>query len=107
MESITVGGNSYNLVPLPTCIAPSEVTLGMTDSIATVVSPYVPSQIQTQRWPGADWWDIQVMLPPLKDAFAADWEGFLGELQGMLNVFQIGDPRRVSPLGAAQGVPVA
>lgn len=106
MTSITIGSNTYNLVPLPTCPGPTEVVLGMSDAVATVASPYVPAQTQTQAWPGADGWDVQWTLPPLTDAQAADWEGFLAELQGKLNVFQLGDPRRLHPLGTGNGTPV-
>lgn len=107
MTSITLGGNTYNLIPLPACKGPSDISLGMSDGVAAVPSPFVPSQMQTQAWAGADAWDMQVTLPPLTNAQAADWEGFLAELRGQLNVFQIGDPRRKSPLGSAPGVPVA
>lgn len=106
MTTITINGVTYNLVALPTCIAPVEVELGMSDAIATTQSPYVPGQFQTQQWPGADLWDMTVTMPPLSDANAADWEGFLAELRGMLNVFQMGDPRRKHPLGPALGVPL-
>jgi hypothetical protein len=102
-STITLGSNSYTLIPLPTAPGIRDITLGMSDSVAVNQSPFVPSQVQTQQWPGADMWDVQVALPPLTDAQAADWEGFLAELRGMLNVFQIGDPRRVHPLGNMQG----
>ena len=106
MTTITIGSITYNLVALPHSIAPVEVEFGMTDAIAVVQSPYAPGQFQTQQWPGADLWDMTVTMPPLSDAIAADWEGFLAELRGMLNVFQMGDPRRKTPLGPALGVPV-
>ncbi len=105
MTTITLGSNTYNLVTLPTSSAPAQMELGMTDSVAVVQSPYVPSQMQTQQWPGADAWDATITLPPLTAAQAADWEGFLAELRGPLNVFQIGDPRRTHPLGVATGTP--
>jgi len=107
MTSITLGGNTYNLIPLPTCKGPSDISLGMSDGVAVVPSPFVPSQMQTQAWAGADAWDIQATLPPLTNTQAADWEGFLAELRGQLNVFQMGDPRRKGPLGSASGVPIA
>lgn len=106
MTTITINGVTYNLVGMPRSISPVEVEFGMTDAIATVQSPYVPGQFQLQQWPGADLWDMTVTMPPLSDAIAADWEGFLAELRGMLNVFQMGDPRRKVPLGPALGVPV-
>jgi hypothetical protein len=107
MTSITLGTNTYGLVLLPTCVAPSDIAIGMSDAVAVISSPYAPAQVQTQAWPGADAWDLQITLPPLSNANAADWEGFLAELRGALNVFQAGDPRRTKPLGVARGVPVA
>lgn len=107
MSTITLGGNTYTLVPFPVAPGLSDIAIGMNDAIAVVASPYVPSQVQTQQWPGADAWDLELTVPPLSNAHAADWEGFLAALQGALNVFQAGDPRRQHPLGAARGVPVA
>ncbi|MDE2099251.1 MAG: hypothetical protein KGL39_18500 [Patescibacteria group bacterium] len=105
MTTITINGVTYNLVALPTSIAPVELTFGMTDAVAMVPSPYVPGQFQTQAWPGADMWDMTVTMPPLSDALAAEWEGFLAELRGMQNCFQMGDPRRKTPLGRGLGTP--
>src|ERR1017187_737211 len=107
MLSIVVGANDYNLIPLPVAPGLSDIVLGMNDAVAMTVSPYVPSQLQTQAWPGADGWDATLTVPPLTDAQAADWEGFLSELRGMSNVFRVGDPRRPHPLGIAHGTPTA
>jgi hypothetical protein len=103
MQWITVGSNSYNLATLPTSPGAADMSLGMNDAVATVQSPYVPAQMQAQAWPGADAWDATVNMPPLTNDQAAEWEGFLASLRGMLNVFQIGDPRRQMPRGNAQG----
>lgn len=103
MQSITVGPNTYNLVTMPTSPGAADMALGMNDAIAIVQSPYVPAQMQAQAWPGADAWDAAVSMPPLTNDQAAEWEGFLAELRGQLNVFQIGDPRRQKPRGNAQG----
>ena len=105
MTTITINGKSYNLVTLPSSPAPSDVTLGMNDTVGEVIGAFDREQ-QEQLWPGGDWWDAQIGLPPMPRAQAADWEGFLADLQGKLNVFQIGDPRAATPLGSALGVPV-
>jgi hypothetical protein len=39
-------------------------------------------------------------------AVAAPWKAFAAELRGMQNVFQIGDPWGVTPLGVASGAPI-
>lgn len=103
MQSITIGPNTYSLASLPATPGAAEMALGMNDSIAIVQSPYVPAQLQAQAWPGADAWDATVTMPPLTNAQAAEWEGFLASLRGQLNVLQLGDPRRQVPLGNAQG----
>jgi hypothetical protein len=103
MQAITIGNNTYNLVTLPSSPGAAEMSLCMSDAIAVVQSPYVPAQMQAQAWPGADAWDGAVILPPLSNDQAAEWEGFLAELRGQLNVFQLGDPRRQQPRGNAQG----
>ncbi|HUN99232.1 MAG TPA: hypothetical protein VMU69_23750, partial [Bradyrhizobium sp.] len=106
LTSITLpNGKSYNLVSLPSSPSPSDITLGMNDTVGEVVGAFDREQ-QEQLWPGGDWWDAQITLPPMPRAQAADWEGFLADLQGKLNVFQIGDPRADIPLGTALGVPV-
>ena len=104
-SSITVGSNTYTLIPLPTYPGLSEISLTMNDSVAVVPSPYVPSQVQTQAWPGADAWSLEFTLPKMNVQTAAPWRGFMAELRGMQNVFQIGDPYATAPQGSAPGTP--
>jgi hypothetical protein len=106
MQTITIGGKSYNLCALPTTPGPAEIEVGMNDSAAVVTSPFTRVE-QVQRWPGADFWDATVTLPPLTRAQAWAWEGFLAELRGKGNIFQLSDPRAVAPLGTPKGAPVA
>jgi hypothetical protein len=106
MTTITIGSNSYNLCAIPSSVRFAEIELGMSDAVAQVESPFTLIQ-QVQPWPGADRWDATVTLPPLSRAQAWAWEGFLAELQGRANVFQLGDPRAVDgPLGGAAGTPL-
>lgn len=99
MQTITINGISYSLVTIPSSPGPAEVEFGMGDLISLQQSPYTLQQ-QTQQWPGADWWDAKISLPPMSAATAAAWEAFLAELRGPLNVFQLADPRHPAPLGA-------
>jgi hypothetical protein len=106
MTTITINGNDYTLVTMPSSLAASDVQVTMRDSVATVQSPYVPGQTQTQQWPGADTWSAQITLPPMPRAQAAMWKGFLAECRGEANVFQLGDPLAPGPLGTGQGIPL-
>jgi len=107
LTTITIGSNTYNLCAMPSSPGPAEIELGMSDSVAVVESPFTKVQ-QVQPWPGADFWDATVTLPPLSKAQAWAWEGFLAELRGRANVFQLGDPRAVGGLlGSGLGTPVA
>jgi hypothetical protein len=106
MQVITIGSATYNLCAMPSSPGPAEIELGMSDTVALVESPFTKVQ-QVQPWPGGDFWDATVTLPPLKRADAWAWEGFLAELQGRANVFQLGDPRAArGPMGSAKGTPV-
>lgn len=102
MFQVTIGSLSYNLVPFPLAPGIASGELGMSDTVAASESPYT-LQTQTQVFPGGDRWDMTLTPPVLTAAQAADWEGFLGELHGILNVFQAADPRRLSPLGSTNG----
>ena len=106
MATITLGGNTYNLIALPTNVGFSDITVTMEDSVAVVESPYVPSQAQTQIWPGADAWSFQATPPKMTQIDAAEWIAFLAALRGRSNVFQVCDPMRTKPCGVAKGAPV-
>jgi hypothetical protein len=100
-------GNVYTLIPLPAYPGLSQFSLTMIDSVAVVPSPYVPGQAQTQTWPGADAWAFNFTLPKMNRMNASNWKGFMAELRGMANVFQINpDPASSTPLGKALGAPV-
>jgi hypothetical protein len=106
MQQISVNGNTYNLVSMPSTPGPASIVLGYQDTVATVESPFT-KQTQVQTWPGADWWTMSITMPPMTRAQAWPWEAFLAELRGQQNVFQIGDPRALTPLGTVTGTPVA
>ena len=105
LTTITINGNSYNLVAMPSTPGPADIEIAMNDTVAVTTSPFT-RQEQTQTWPAGDFWDATITLPPMMRATAWPWEGFLAELRGRLNVFQCGDPRARQPLGMAGGTPL-
>src|SRR6185312_7556144 len=104
MTTITINGQSYNLVSLPATPGPAQIEIAMNDTVAVVASPFT-RQTQTQQWPGGDFWDATVTMPPMTAQAAAAWRGFLAELRGRANVFQLSDPSAY-PAQAGAGAPV-
>lgn len=107
MATITLGSNTYNLVTPPASPGFTDIQVSMMDAVAVVSSPFVPSQQQTQAWPGADAWSLKLSLPKMHRLHAAPWIGFLGGMRGMSNVVQLGDPLGAQPQGSPGGAPVA
>ena len=103
--TITIGSRSFTLCAMPSQPGPSDIEIGMSNTVAVVTSPFTKAE-QTQEWPGADAWDGTITLPPMNRLQAWPWEGFLAELCGRLNVFQLGDPRAAVPMGNASGTPL-
>lgn len=103
--SITVGGNSVNLVTLPASPGARAVDFNYMDAVGEVESPFT-GQIQTQQWPGAEKWSGTFTLPKLVASDAANWTAFLLQLRGMAYAFQLGDPLYQTPRGNPQGSPV-
>jgi hypothetical protein len=99
-------GNVYTLITIPSYPGVSDLSVTFDDTVANVASPYVPAFNQTQSWPGADNWSLSFTLPKMNRWTASPWRGFMAELRGISNVFQIGDPFGLTPLGAADGAPV-
>lgn len=98
--------NTYTLIPMPDYPGFESIDLSFMDTVGKVVSPFVPSSVQTQSWPGADGWRATFTLPKMPRYTAAAWRGWLAELRGIQNVFQLGDPLCTSPMGLAEGTPV-
>src|SRR5665213_1565218 len=103
--TITIGSTTYTLCAMPSTPAPADIEIGMRDTVAVVPSPFTLVE-QTQGWPGAEAWDATITLPPMLRGTAWPWEGFLAELRGRLNVFQLGDPRARVPMGNPAGAPL-
>lgn len=110
ISQITITRNTgytetFSLASLPSSPAPRSVKFAASDTVAITRSPFT-QLTKTQTWPGADFWQVQVTLPPMLRADAANWIGFLMSLRGQANVFQIGDPDGTSPLGNPIGAPL-
>jgi hypothetical protein len=103
---ITVGGQSVNLVAMPSTPGMRTVEFEMDDAVGIVTSTFT-GQVQAQQWPGADMLRGTMTLPVLVEANADRWKSFLAELRGMANAFQIGDPLKSTPAGTGAGTPTA
>ena len=105
-STITLPSGSYTLISVPSSSAAADIEFDMIDTVAVVPGVFVPSQMQTQQWPGADGWLATITLPPTNRASAPAWKAFLAECRGMANVFQLADPEALAPQGSAPGTPL-
>jgi hypothetical protein len=101
---ITIGGNAVNLVSMPTSPGFKAIEFTMFDAVAVNTSAFT-GQVQSQAWPGADQWSATFTLPQLTPDQAREWAGFLMQLRGMENAFQVGDQSATTPRGSASGTP--
>jgi hypothetical protein len=97
--------NGWSIIPMPTDPAPSQVQFAMSDSVGETRSPWT-MQTQVQAWPGADWWELDVQLPPLTSAQIGAWRAWFAALRGKANIFAIGDRLGKTPTGTPSGAPV-
>lgn len=102
---ITVGGQSVNLVAMPSFPGMRNVEYEMDDAVGIVTSTF-SGQVQAQQWPGADIFRGTMTLPIMKETTVDPWKAFLAELRGMANAFQIGDALKTGPAGTGAGTPV-
>lgn len=51
-------------------------------------------------------WEVDLQLPPLKGADAAQWRAFMTSLNGREGTFLLGDPGYRGPRGVATGLPL-
>lgn len=94
---------SYPLT-MPTSPQPSRITWKPLDVVAASESP-TSLQQQLYAHPGNQW-RIEVALPPMTRADAAEWIAFGRKLRGRWGTFLFTDPVFASPRGTPQGTPL-
>jgi hypothetical protein len=98
--------NDWTIIDPPSAPGFKGIVLRMNDTVAEARSPFT-AKSQVQAWPGADWWEVEIEMPPLQPSQTAPWQAWLASLQGKGNVFQVGDPSRKMPQNPVVGsVPV-
>jgi hypothetical protein len=105
ITQITVGGNTVNLISMPAAPGFKAIDFTMFDAVAINTSAFT-GQVQSQAWPGAEQWSATFTLPQLIPEQAREWAGFLMQLRGMENAFQVGDQSATTPRGSASGIPL-
>lgn len=97
--------NGWQVIPMPVTPLPMQLDFEITDSVSVATSPFTQAT-QMQVWPGAEKWTCNVALPPMSRAKSDAWVAWFMSLQGVLNVFQMGDPSHTAPTGVIQGTPL-
>lgn len=92
------------LITAPTGCA-SGVVMRLVSKVGNTESPFTFEE-QSFKWPG-ERWVIDFSLPPqVGREKASEWIAFGLKLEGSFNVFLMGDPSAVFPMGVATGTPV-
>lgn len=91
---------TYPLTP-PTAPTVREMSYRAHNVVGFNKSPYTGQQ-QAVAWPG-QWWEVDVDLPPMEDAEADAWLGFLLALQGRLGTFYLGPSTKKTNRGGVTG----
>lgn len=86
-------------VALPTHTGIAQIELRAVNAVAYSSSPFTFAG-QAHAYPG-QMWQADVSLPPMFEADAEQWLGFLLSLRGQFGTFLLGDPLRTSPRGTA------
>lgn len=95
----------WNLITLPSIpAAPASIEYMPTDIVGISRSTFTNGE-QVFNY-GMSYWRWSISMPLMPEPIAQPWLAFLMALQGIGNVFQIGDPRRQSPQGTGAGTPV-
>jgi hypothetical protein len=87
------GWTILNPPSYPPC--PCSIEWGASDLAGAVTNPFT-GQMQVQSW-GAGFREISVSYQPLNNSQALAMAAWLESLQGMTNIFQLGDPLNQAP----------
>jgi len=89
--------NGWTIVPLPASpSSPKSIEWALADTVGASRNPFSVGQQQTYNWASSAI-RASVSYPPMPNAQALPWIVFLMSLQGIANVFSIGDPLNVGP----------
>ena len=80
------------------------VTIRAKNVVSMLSSPFTGQQ-QVYKHQG-QWWEMEVTLPPMKQAEAELMASFLIKLNGQYGTFLLGDPANTSPRGIGSGSPL-
>lgn len=80
------------------------VTIRAKNIVAMSASPFTGQQ-QVYKHQG-QWWEMEITLPPMKQAEAELMASFLIKLNGPYGTFLLGDPANTSPRGIGSGSPL-
>lgn len=89
--------NGWTIIPPPASPGFRSIVLRTNDKVAESQPSFI-AKPQMYVWPGSDWWEADIGLPPLLPSDAGAWQAWLAALQGKANAFEIGDPSRPVPL---------
>jgi len=92
--------NGWTILTLPTFPpCPRSIEWQFSDTVGAARSPFSQQQ-QIYNWQ-ASLLRASVSYQPMNNAQARAWLAFLASLQGISNIFQIGDPLGVAPQNSA------
>jgi len=94
---------SYPL-SMPNAPGFQKQNLSAVNVVGIAVSPFTKQQ-QTYEWP-AEYWHLDIALPPMSRTLAEAWVTFLVSLRGYVGTFHAGDGAVKAPQGVATGTPV-
>lgn len=90
---------------MPSSPVARSTRFSMQNVVGVAESPFTLKQ-QTHAWQGQKW-IVNVELPRMARATAAEWTAFFLKLRGQYGTFYLGDWDATSPRGTATGTPVA
>lgn len=94
---------SYPISGLPSTPKPRNAQIVARTNVGMSQSEF-SFKVQKQRHSGQRW-EIDIEMPPMTSAEAAEWEAFLLSMNGVEGTVMVEDPDRKSPNGVGTGTP--
>lgn len=93
------------LITIPTTPSFTSSDFKLRRSIGTVASPY-SGKVRTQEYDSV-FWEVSVSLPPMRRSTAVNWQSFLMQCNGPVNIFHFKDPDALEQTGSFNGTQLA